>query len=368
MLHHRYKNVDCIVYTGDVEATAEIIIQRARNRFNIVLPRSIEFIFLTKRNFVEAKTYPFLTLLGQSLGSILLGCEALTKFIPNIYIDSMGYAFTLPLFRFIGGCEVACYVHYPTISTDMLSLVSDNTISYNNQSFIAKNPILSRFKVVYYKLFAWLYGIVGARSKVVMVNSSWTFGHICSLWGIPSCTSIVYPPCDTKEFLSITRTSDVDDSVTSIVSIAQFRPEKDHKLQIRSFAKFLKCLSDTERKQVKLELIGSCRNAEDQSRVDELKDLSSKLCVDERVEFLLSVPFDVLKDRLGNGTMGLHTMWNEHFGIGKLSNFYAFDFKLLGSSVFCGVRSTRALIQEFERGVHTQSAKVLVKFVDHCGP
>lgn len=321
---HRYKNVDCVIYTGDVEAKAEDIVQRARNRFNIVLPRAVEFVFLTRRNFVEAKTYPVLTLLGQSLGSVVLGFEALSKFVPDIYIDSMGYAFTLPLFKYVGGCKVACYTHYPTISLDMLSLVSKRTVSYNNQGFVANNPILSRFKVLYYKLFALLYGFVGARADVVMVNSSWTYGHISSLWGKPSCTSVVYPPCDTKEFLSIKGIPDDEKTVKSIVSIAQFRPEKDHKLQIRSFANFLKRLSESEKEEVKLELIGSCRNAEDQSRVDELKALSEELGVNERVDFLLSVPFDVLKDRLANGTIGLHTMWNEHFGIGELIWFSVF--------------------------------------------
>ncbi|PIK44360.1 putative GDP-Man:Man(3)GlcNAc(2)-PP-Dol alpha-1,2-mannosyltransferase isoform X2 [Apostichopus japonicus] len=277
------------------KAKAEDIVQRARNRFNIVLPRAVEFVFLTRRNFVEAKTYPVLTLLGQSLGSVVLGFEALSKFVPDIYIDSMGYAFTLPLFKYVGGCKVACYTHYPTISLDMLSLVSKRTVSYNNQGFVAHNPILSRFKVLYYKLFALLYGFVGARADVVMVNSSWTYGHISSLWGKPSCTSVVYPPCDTKEFLSIKGIPDDEKTVKSIVSIAQFRPEKDHKLQIRSFANFLKRLSESEKEEVKLELIGSCRNAEDQSRVDELKALSEELGVNERVDFLLSVPFDVLK-------------------------------------------------------------------------
>ncbi|KAG7277705.1 hypothetical protein CRUP_024525 [Coryphaenoides rupestris] len=37
----------------------------------------------------------------------------------------MGYAFTLPLFRYLGVCTVASYVHYPTVSTDMLSVVRD---------------------------------------------------------------------------------------------------------------------------------------------------------------------------------------------------------------------------------------------------
>lgn len=53
------------------------------------------------------------------------GWEALSAFVPDLYVDSMGYAFTLPIFRYLGGCKVASYVHYPTVSTDMLSVVRE---------------------------------------------------------------------------------------------------------------------------------------------------------------------------------------------------------------------------------------------------
>ena len=55
----------------------------------------------------------------------ILGLEALDKSpeIPDFFIDTMGYAFTLPLFKYFGGSKVGCYVHYPTISTDMLNKV-----------------------------------------------------------------------------------------------------------------------------------------------------------------------------------------------------------------------------------------------------
>ena len=56
---------------------------------------------------------------------MLAGWEALTAFVPDLYVDSMGYAFTLPVFRYLGGCKVASYVHYPTVSTDMLSAVRE---------------------------------------------------------------------------------------------------------------------------------------------------------------------------------------------------------------------------------------------------
>ena len=56
-----------------------------------------------------------------------------------------------------------------------------------------------------------------------------------------------------------------------VLSVGQFRPEKDHPLQIRAFARFLK----QQRKPagVRLVLLGSCRGAEDRARVEGLRRL-----------------------------------------------------------------------------------------------
>ena len=124
-LCYRYADLNFVVYTGDLGVTGQQILEGARHRFNIVLPRPVHFVFLRHRMLVEPNLFPHFTLLGQSIGSIFLGWEALTEFVPDLYIDSMGYAFTLPLFRYFGGCAVGSYVHYPTISTDMLSVVRE---------------------------------------------------------------------------------------------------------------------------------------------------------------------------------------------------------------------------------------------------
>ena len=307
----------CVIYTGDIDATAEDILRKARNRFNIVLPRSVEFVFLQRRHWVEASKYPYFTLLGQSLGSLVLGWEALNKFLPDVYIDTMGYAFTLPLFRYIGGCQVACYVHYPTISTDMMQRVSQRTATYNNEQFISRNPVFSNIKLVYYHIFAAMYGWMGRSSKVVMVNSSWTQGHILALWRQPDRTHIVYPPCDTDEFTALPMQDDSLQTQHTIASIAQFRPEKDHPLQIKSFHKFLNSIDSKDRDQYLLVLVGSCRDDGDAARVANLKALCQELGIQDRVKFELNVSFDVLKKILNEATIGLHTMWNEHFGIGN---------------------------------------------------
>lgn len=121
----RYPNVLFVVYSGDQGVTGEQILEGAQQRFNIRLPHPVTFIFLKNRLLVEASSYPHFTLLGQSMGSMFLGWEALTAFVPDLYMDSMGYAFTLPIFCYLGGCRVGSYVHYPTVSTDMLSVVRE---------------------------------------------------------------------------------------------------------------------------------------------------------------------------------------------------------------------------------------------------
>ena len=212
--------------------------------------------------------------------------------------------------------------------------------------------MLSAVKVLYYCLFALLYGLAGGCSHLVMVNSTWTLGHILALWRAPDRTSVVYPPCDVRSFLDLPLEEEEEkpeaeeeeegweelgqeiESVVgsggggekkchSIVSVGQFRPEKDHQLQIRAFRKLLdrkEGEGPRGRESLKLVLIGGCRNQEDEDRVLMLRGLCMELGVADRVEFRLNVPYEELQRELVSATIGLHTMWNEHFGIGKRAN------------------------------------------------
>lgn len=49
---------------------------------------------------------------------------------------------------------------------------------------IAKSVSISKLKLMYYKLFAYLYSYVGSYADKVMVNSSWTENHISKIWGL----------------------------------------------------------------------------------------------------------------------------------------------------------------------------------------
>ncbi|XP_043604471.1 GDP-Man:Man(3)GlcNAc(2)-PP-Dol alpha-1,2-mannosyltransferase isoform X3 [Bombus pyrosoma] len=312
----RYPNVCIVIYTGDLDAHPEQILNKAEKVFNYKIEHKIEFVYLHRRKWVEPSMYPYFTLLGQSLGSIWLGVEALNNFVPDIYIDTMGYAFTYPLFKYIGGCRVATYTHYPTISTDMLRHVYRRVISHTNKRVIARNPFLSAAKLVYYKLFGLIYGWVGSRAEIVMVNSSWTEEHINTIWKCPLKTHKIYPPCNVKHLTSLPLLSD-DEKCNNIriISVAQFRPEKNHPLMLRAMYELRSIVKEEIWEKIRLILIGSCRNFEDEVRMKDMKDLSKHFALDENVEFKLNIPYSELLSELQRAMIGLHTMWNEHFGI-----------------------------------------------------
>jgi alpha-1,2-mannosyltransferase len=161
----------------------------------------------------------------------------------------------------------------------MLSVVADRTNSFNNSGLIASSPLLSRLKLIYYHAFAWLYACAGRCSQLTMVNSTWTRDHIASLWR-PSAPQphIVYPPVDTDAFAQLTNISErllKQDGVVRLLSIGQFRPEKDHRLQLDMFAEVLHRRVDKSGPALTLVLAGSCRHDEDIQRVRE-----HVLCVD----------------------------------------------------------------------------------------
>jgi len=325
-IQKRFPAEKIVIYTGDVDSAPDQIIGKASQRFNIEINTdNLEFIYLHRRKWVEADTYPRFTLLGQSLGSMWLALEALEKCCPDVFLDTMGYAFALPIFKYFGNCKVGCYVHYPTISTDMLDKVRTRSSGFNNRKGIANSRFATKIKLIYYNIFAWMYGKAGACSDLTMVNSSWTEDHVNKLWHKPGqLVHKIYPPCDVQHFKELKRDPFEDeddeevsfkDDVKSIVSIGQFRPEKDHALQIRAMYELRELLTEEKWKQVKLILIGGSRNEEDEKRVQDLKDLCKHYSVEDNVEFRINVPFEELCQTMQKASIGLHSMWNEHFGI-----------------------------------------------------
>lgn len=151
----------------------------------------------------------------------------------------------------------------------MLNKVRERRPAHNNASIVASSVHISSIKVVYYQLFARAYSFVGSFADKVMVNSSWTRGHVSQLWGFPQpavlsaatvtaenkhadhntelddtsiwcdpCNAsrklyLVYPPCNTEHLEALPLARDAHQTERFVISIGQFRPEKDHFLQIR---------------------------------------------------------------------------------------------------------------------------------------
>ncbi|XP_015867003.2 GDP-Man:Man(3)GlcNAc(2)-PP-Dol alpha-1,2-mannosyltransferase [Ziziphus jujuba] len=304
-------DLDCFIYTGDHDASPQSLMVRAVDRFGVKLLHPPKVVHLYKRKWIEETTYPRFTMIGQSLGSVYLSWEALCYLTPQYYLDTSGHAFTYPLAR-IFGCKVICYTHYPTISLDMLSRVRDRSSMYNNDALIARSIWLSRFKIIYYNLFSRIYGFVGSCAHLAMVNSSWTQTHIEKLWKIPHRTKRVYPPCDTSglQVLPLERPTETP----KIISVAQFRPEKAHTLQLEAFSVAIGKL-DPYLPRPKLQFVGSCRNKSDEERLQNLKNKAVELKIDADVEFHKNIAYRDLVELLGDAFAGIHSMVDEHFGI-----------------------------------------------------
>ena len=72
------------MYTGDVEATSEEILRKVKKNLNVQVGSNLQFVYLTKRKYVEPHMYPMFTLLGQNLGSVHLGYEAIKQLVPGV--------------------------------------------------------------------------------------------------------------------------------------------------------------------------------------------------------------------------------------------------------------------------------------------
>jgi alpha-1,2-mannosyltransferase len=104
-------------------------------------------------------------------------------------------------------------------------------------------------------------------------------------------------------------------NVPLIVSFAQFRPEKNHLQQIRVMKQLVKGLPEEISQQVKLLIIGSCRNDDDERLLASLQALVQREKLQGHVAFKKNPSYPELVTCLTNAMMGLHTMEYEHFGI-----------------------------------------------------
>ena len=139
------------------------------------------------------------------------------------------------------------------------------------------------------------------KASFLMVNSSWTKAHIDSilyhdngflnilaylpplvflrpLLAVLKPVEVVYPPCDTRELVGLP----LEGRRRIIVSLAQFRPEKDHQTQLLALSSLLKSHPEYRDPPVRMVLMGGSRNAEDAERVEQLQALAKDLHIKVR--------------------------------------------------------------------------------------
>ncbi|KKK25432.1 alpha-1,2-mannosyltransferase alg-11, partial [Aspergillus ochraceoroseus] len=322
----RWPKAVCAIYTGDYEVTKATMLERVQTRFNIQLHApTVELLYLTSRKYVQSSMYPYMTLLGQSLGSLIVGYDAFTLLVPDIFIDTMGYAFAIAFCKLLfPGVPTAAYVHYPTISTDMLQSLDDQT-GLQGVNAGAGKGLKGTLKRKYWLAFARLYGWVGSHVDVVMCNSSWTAAHIRALWGpsrasLPALTStskdtpgspdhptVIFPPTAVSELESkivVSEATERDLRTPTILYIAQFVPKRTTPL------------SSALLPDPKLVLIGSVRHASpDETHIYNLRLLAHELRIRDQTTFLCDASWPTILQHLSTSSVGVNAMWNEHFGI-----------------------------------------------------
>lgn len=286
----------------------------------------IQFLYLSARHWVLASTWPRLTLAGQSFGSLILTWDAFSLLVPDIFVDTMGYAFALGLSKWMfKNVPTGAYVHYPTISTDMLdSLDPNHPLGAHGVNAGQGKGMRGVLKRNYWKLFAKVYSLMGSTVDVVMTNSSWTQAHVTQLWGPGRKENaktepivIVYPPCAVEELAEEVEVSAASEPKRQklLLYIGQFRPEKNHPLIVEAFANFIHSGSEAS-KGARLVLVGSVRDDQDSKRVYKLRLLIRELKVVDHVDFQLDASWPDILGWLGRSYVGVNGMWNEHFGIG----------------------------------------------------
>ncbi|KAJ5468586.1 Glycosyl transferasefamily 1 [Penicillium sp. IBT 31633x] len=331
----RWPKAICAIYTGDHEVNKAAMLERVDNRFNIQLHApNVVLLYLTTRKYILSSSYPYMTLLGQSLGSLVVAYDAFTLLVPDIVVDTMGYAFALALCKWLfPTVPVGAYVHYPTISTDMLASLDDKSGVQGINSGAGKGW-KGKLKRRYWQLFAKLYGWVGRQVDVVMCNSSWTAAHIRTLWGTgnkssnnsgdgtASSPAVVFPPTAVTELQSSIAVDAESEKTREpvILYIAQFRPEKNHPLVLRSFARFLQERARNpayaNQPSPRLVLIGSVRHSSpDETHIYNLRLLAHELRIRDHTTFLCDASWPAVLSHLRTASVGVNGMWNEHFGI-----------------------------------------------------
>lgn len=313
-----------IIYTFTPTTNTSIysILNNVKLTFDIDLLRPdrsllrdrIVFIHLNDKYqwLIKGESYKFLSMIGQAIGSIFLTINAFQQVTPDVYIDTIGVPFTYLLIYAFLDIPIISYIHYPTISKDMLNSVKNI------------GGLYGKIKFIYWWILLKLYAFNIMWVDLTLFNSTWTAENVSYALGWITNDediekSIVYPPCvsydepinnDKNDLINKKREK-------TIVYLAQFRPEKRHLLLLKHYKEYLKIYENEGIKEpYKLIFIGSTRSIKDEEYVNKLKEEIEILNIPkENVIFELNLSNSNVEICLKNSDFGINCMWKEHFGI-----------------------------------------------------
>lgn len=289
------------IYVGVEDGlTPKVLLEKAAERFGVEFTAReadrIVIIFLTQKQLIEPSMYPIFNLIGQAFGQAILGYEAISNLVPDVFVDTMGLPFSYPIVRWFAQVPVVAYVHYPFIQTEMIDTLR-----------------LWSPKQIYWRGLMLAYRFVGSFANRAMANSTWTKQHLTDVWHKKNI-DLVYPPVAVQDFPQITGT---ETRVPVLAYVAQFRPEKRHELVLKAFARVVATNKKFQGKKPHLILLGSVRNLADKQRVAFLKELGASLqLTDSDFTIVENAPWLAVRKILQTSLIGLNAMWNEHFGMG----------------------------------------------------
>lgn len=324
-LENDYNNVAVIyTFTPSTDTSIYSILLGVKETFGIDFLRSdreylrdrIVFIHLSDKYswLINGSSYPVLSMIGQAIGSVFLVMSGFQQVTPDVFIDTIGIPFTYMLVYGFLHIPIISYIHYPTVSRDMLKA--------------AKNigGIYGILKYGYWWVLLQLYSLNIIWVNIALYNSTWTAENVMSALGWAGDDAeieenILYPPCVSFDDYDFDKVS-IPELLSkkrekNIVYLAQFRPEKRHKLLIQHYKEYLQQYEEKGISEPhKLVFIGALRQGKDEEYVKSLKDLIGELEIpSELIIFELNAPTSSVEKWLQNSDFGINCMWKEHFGI-----------------------------------------------------
>ena len=177
-----YSLPEISIYSGELSTEAEILAKVERN-FGLKIPeKSINFIYVSKRQqLLDPK--PSFTKIRHIIGTMIYTYKCINQYPPDLFFDTTGFSFSHWVVKMLlPSCKVSTYINYPFISYDILDTVVRKEKKSNNKGRIADSKIFSWGKICYYKTLLYMYEKMGNYADLLFTNSIWADTHMKSLW------------------------------------------------------------------------------------------------------------------------------------------------------------------------------------------